>query len=294
MNSDDLRTFVRIADSMSLSTAARVGATPKSSLSRSLSRLESEIGAKLFERGPRVLRLTEAGRILLIHARRIMDDLSEAEAALDGVTGQPRGLLKISAATTFAIGLIAPMLPDFLRCYPELRVHLEAENRIADLANEDVDVAIRIGVMRDSDLIARKLGGIALWPCASPSYLSRNGTPVVPSDLAGHTLIGWSDQPSIWRFHDHANRESRVSVGVGTVVPEPAVLQILLEQGGGIGRLPAFIARPAVAQGRLVHLLAGFRTEIVEAHAVYAAHRSLSTKVRVFVDALRTHLMTPP
>ena len=290
MNSDDLGSFLRIAETMSLSAASRATGTPKSSLSRALFRLEREIGAKLFERGPHALRLTEAGRILLIHARRVMDDLNEAAAALDGVTGQPRGVLKISAATTFAIGLVAPMLPHFLRDYPDLRVHLEAENRIVDLAREDVDVAIRIGAMADSDLLASKLGRIELWPCASPSYLMERGTPQTPQDLANHELLGWTDQPSIWRFKDSSNREHCVPVAVRSVIPEPAVLQVVLENRGGVGRLPAFLASPSIEEGRLVRLLPDYEAETVEVHAVYAAHRSLSSKVRVFIDALRAHL----
>jgi len=290
MNSDDLGSFLRIAETMSLSAASRATGTPKSSLSRALSRLEGEIGAKLFERGPHTLRLTEAGRILLVHARRVMDDLNEATSALDGVTGQPRGVLKISAATTFAIGLVAPMLPHFLQEYPELRVHLEAENRVVDLAREDVDVAIRIGAMPDSDLIASKLGRIELWACANPSYLSERGTPQMPHDLTNHELLGWTDQPSIWRFKDSSGCEHRIPVAVRSVIPEPAVLQVVLESGGGVGRLPAFLASPSIEKGRLARLLSDYEAEIVEAHAVYAAHRSLSSKVRVFIDALRAHM----
>jgi len=290
MNSDDLGSFLRIAETMSFSAASRVTGTPKSSLSRALSRLKREIGAKLFERGPHDLRPTEAGRILLIHARRVIDDLNEATAALDGVTGQPRGVLEISAATTFAIGLVAPMLPHFLREYPELRVHLEAENRIVDLAREDVDVAIRIGAMPNSDLIASKLGRIELWACASPAYLSERGTPQTPHDLTNHELLGWTDRLSIWRFTDNSKCEHRVSVNVRSVIPEPAVLQVVLENGRGVGRLPDFLARPSIEKGRLVRLLPDYEAETVEVHAVYAAHRSLSSKVRVFIDALRVHL----
>ncbi|WP_122039554.1 LysR family transcriptional regulator [Asaia bogorensis] len=290
MNSDDLGSFLRIAETMCLSAASRATGTPKSSLSRALFRLEREIGAKLFERGPHALRPTEARRILLIHARRVIADLNEATAALDGVTGQPRGVLKISAATTFAIGLVAPMLPHLLREYPDLRVHLEAENRVVDLASEDVDVAIRIGAMPDSDLIASKLGRIELWPCASPSCLTERGTPQTPQDLANHELLGWTDQPSIWRFTDNSKCEHRVSVNVRSVIPEPAVLQVVLESGGGVGRLPAFLASPLIVQGRLVRLLSDYEAEAVGVHAVYAAHRSLSSKVRVFIDALSTHL----
>ena len=291
MNSDDLGCFIYIADALSLSGAARATGTPKSSLSRALLRLEGIIGAKLFERSPQALRLTEAGRMLLPYARRVMDDLNEAKAALDGVTGQPCGVLRVNAAITFALGLVAPMLPDFLGRFPELHVHFDTENRLVDFAREDIDIAIRIGKLPNSDLIARKLGHIALWPCASPAYLAQREIPDTPEDLTNHVLLGWTDQPTVWRFQDEQKREHRIPVPVGSVVPEPAVLQILLEHGAGIGRLPDFLARPAIEHGTLIRLLPTFTTETVEAHAVYAAHRSLSSKIRVFIDALRMHLL---
>lgn len=208
MDIDDLRTFTRIADAGSISAAARASGLPKSSLSRSLARFEGSVGAILFERGSRALRLTEAGRVFLPHARRILDDVADAGAALDGLHGAPRGTLRINAAMTFALGMVAPMLPAFLARYPDVRVVLDTENRIVDLAREEVDVAIRIGALPDSDLIARKLADIALWPCASPAYLARNSVPATPDDLARHVLLGWSDLPSEWRFTDAAGGDA--------------------------------------------------------------------------------------
>ncbi|GBR48083.1 LysR family transcriptional regulator [Gluconobacter roseus] len=290
MDLQDLRCFIRVAETESLSGASRMMAVPKSTLSRALCRLEDEIGAKLFERSTRALRLTEAGLMLLPHARRIIDDFEDARAALDGVSGQPCGMLRINAAMTFALGLVAPMIPDFLRQFPEIRVHLQTENRIVDVAREDVDVAIRIGALEDSDLIARRLGIIALWPCASPAYLRQHGIPETPSDLSSHTLLGWTDHPETWRFTNVRDEIETIPVPVGSVVPEPAVLKILLESDVGVGRLPDFLARNAIEAGLLVRLLPDFETETVEAHAVYAAHRSLSSKVRVFIDALHAHL----
>ena len=247
MQLDDLRVFLRIVDGGGLSKAANLAGVPKSSLSRALSRLESETALRLFERGGRDLRLSEAGRLLLPHARRILDDVAEAGAALDGMNGAPRGTLRINAAMTYALGMIAPMLPGFIARYPELRVVLETENRVVDMMREEVDVAIRIGALPDSDLIARKLGRIELWPCASPDYLARRGLPETPADLSGHTLFGWQDRPGEWRFVDGAGIAHVAPVPAGTVVPEPAVLQVLLAGGAGIGRLPDFLARPSVA-----------------------------------------------
>ena len=156
----DIRAFVRIADEGGISAAARLLGAPKSSVSRSLARLEESVGTVLVERHTRQLRLSDAGRLYLPHARRILADVEEAGSALEGLTGAPRGTLRINAAVTFALGLVAPMLPVFMRRYPEVRVVLETENRVVDLAREEVDVAIRVGQMADSDLMARKLGTI--------------------------------------------------------------------------------------------------------------------------------------
>jgi len=204
--------------------------------------------------------------------------------------GEPRGTLRINAAVTFALGLVAPMLPAFMRRYPELRVVLETENRVVDLAREEIDVAIRVGQMPDSDLMARKLGSIELWPCASPGYLAERGTPDAPNRLGDHALLGWIDRPSEWAFTGPNGREQRMVVPVGSVAPEPAVLQLLVLGGAGIGRLPDFLARPLVARGELMRLLPDWQTETVEVHAVYPAHRSLSAKVPLFVEALREHV----
>ena len=215
-------------------------------------------------------------------------------AVLEGLTGTPRGTLRINAALTFALGLVAPMLPAFMRRYPALRVVLETENRVVDLAREAVDVAIRVGQLADSDLMARKLGSIELWPCADPGYLAERGIPLEPRDLAAHTLLGWVDRPSEWVFTGPEGEAHREAVPVGAVAPEAAVLQILVAGGAGIGRLPDFLARPLVASGELVRLLPAFRPELVDVHAVYPVHRSLSAKVPVFVDALRAHLAAAP
>ncbi|MGU3661546.1 LysR substrate-binding domain-containing protein [Methylobacterium fujisawaense] len=286
MELSELRVFVRVADLGGVSGAARALGAPKSSVSRSVARLEATLGAVLFERGTHALRLTEAGRLFLPYAQRVLNDVEEAGAALDGLIGHPRGTLRVNAAVTFAIGVIGPMLPDFVRRYPEVRVVLDAENRVVDLAREDFDVVVRVGVLPDSNMVARRLGRIELWPCASPDYLARHGVPRAPEALADHVLLGWSDRPDRWTFVDGEGTTRAVEVSAGTVVPEPAALQPLLAGGVGIGRLPDFLARPLVERGELTRLLPDHTTEAVDVHAVYPVHRSLSAKVRVFVDAL--------
>lgn len=286
----DLRAFARIADLGSLSGAARALGMPKSSASRSLARLEAATGTALIERSTRIVRLTDAGRLLQRHARRILADVSEAEAALSGLAGAPRGTLRVSVGFTFAAGPLAPMLPRFLARYPEVRVVLTIENRNVDLLAEEFDIAIRIGPLPDSDLIARRLTTVALWTCASPAYLAARGTPAAVDDLRAHELIGRLDRTATWRFRAPGGALQEVEVAPGTVIPEPAVLKTVLIGGAGIGRLPDFHAADAVADGTLVRLLPGCGGDAVDVHALYPSHRSLSAKVRVFIDALAEHL----
>ncbi len=290
MNLADLHAFVRIADLGSISGAARSMRSPKSSVSRSLVRLEESVGAVLIERSTRRLRLTDAGLLLLRHARRILDEVGEAETAIGGLTGVPSGTLRVSVPFTLAAGPLAAMLPPFLTRYPEVRVALTVDNRPIDLLTEDIDVAIRIGPLNDSALIARRLATFALRTYASPAYLEKNGTPETIDDLAHHTLIASSDRRYTWRFRETSGAVHEFEVGPGTVVPDPAVAKIMVIAGAGIARLPDFHATDALADGTLVRVLPRWEGDSVEAHALYPSHRSLSAKVRVFIDALATHL----
>ena len=289
-----LRAFVRIADLGGISAAARALRLPKSSVSRSLMRLEETVGAALVERSTRSLKLTDAGRLLHRHAVRILDDVAEAENAIGGLVGKPGGTLRVSVGFTFATGPLAPLLPAFLARYPDVRIVLTVDNRNADIATEDIDVAIRIGPLRDSGLIARKLATMQLWPCASPAYLAARGTPVTIDDLVGHTLIAHSEHLLLRRIRTPRGEVRDLDLPPGTVIPEPAVLKTMLIGGAGIGWLPDFHARDAIADGSLVQVLPDHGTDALDVHALYPSHRSLSAKVRVFIDAMVEHLAASP
>jgi DNA-binding transcriptional LysR family regulator len=287
-----LRAFTRVADLGSVSGAARALGMPKSSVSRSLARLEETLGAALIERSTRHLRLTDAGRALHRHAVRILDDISEAENAVGSLIGRPSGTLRVSVGFTFAVGPLAQMLPAFLASYPDVRVVLTVDNRRSDLLTEDIDVAIRIGPLADSELIARKMGTIDLWLCANPAYLAARGTPRNVEELAGHTMISHVDRRDVRSMQAPSGERVDLTIEPGTVIPEPAVAKAVLIGGAGIGWLPAFEARDAVASGLLVHLLPDYQTDRLEVHALFPSHRSLSAKLRAFLDALVAHLST--
>lgn len=286
----DIRAFARIADLKSVSGAARTLKAPKSSVSRSLSRLEAAVGVVLVERSTRHLRLTEAGALFLSHALRILNDVDEAETALGSFAGAPRGTLRVNAPFTFAVGLLAPMLPAFLASYPEVRVVLDIENRLIDMLAEDIDLVIRVGELADSALIARRLATIELWACASPAYVAARGMPASAQDLSAHELIAWADRTTTWGFRSCEGKLEEVEVLPRTVVPEPAAAQLVVEGGAGIARLPDFIAADPIAKGTLVRVLPHLKPDAVDVHALYPSHRSLSVKVRVFIDALVIHL----
>jgi molybdate transport repressor ModE-like protein len=286
----DLRAFSRIADMGSISAAARALSMPKSSVSRSLARLEEVMGTSLVERSTRHLRLTDAGLLLQRHARRILDDVGEAENAIGGLVGKPRGDLHVSVPFTFAAGPLAPMLPGFVLRYPEVRVVLSVNNRPIDILTEEADVAIRIGPLADSELIARRLTTFALWPCASPAYLAGSLPIESPADLLQHKLIAHADRRQRWVFRTASGADRDIDFDPGMVVPEPDVVRTLLLGHAGIGLLPDFHAANDIAAGKLVRILPALQGSSVEAHALYPSHRSLSAKVRVFIDALVEHL----
>ena len=289
----DLRIFARIADAGSLSAASRALGVPKSSVSRSLVRIEAETGARLVERSTRRLALTDAGLLLQRHARRILDDVGEAEAALAGFVGVPRGTLRVSAPPSFAAGPLAPMLPEFLARYPDLRLVLSFDNQPIVQLPDDVDVAIRTGALPDSDLIARRLASTELVPCASPGYLAAHGTPGNVDELRGHRLVSVFDRRVLWRFRSPAGAVHEHSAEPSVVVPDHTIARTVLLGAAGIGQLPEYHARDAIGSGALVRILAGHEGERIDVHALYPGHRSLSAKVRAFVDSVAAHLATP-
>ena len=283
----DVRAFARIADLGSVSAAARSLDLPKSTVSRALARLELAVGATLVDRSTRHLRLSDAGVLFRPYAMRILADVDEAGAALDNFAGAPRGTLRISAPFTFVVAILSPMLPKFLGRYPELRVVLDVENRVIDMPLEAADLVIRAaGALPDTDLIARLVLTTTAWTCASPGYLAVCGVPSSVADLNRHALIAYADRTTTWSYRMADGSMQQIEFSPASVVSDSAALSPMLMGGAGIGRLPDFIARDAVARGDLVRLFPGTVGDVFAVHALYASHRSLSTKVRVFIDAL--------
>jgi DNA-binding transcriptional LysR family regulator len=287
----DIRAFARIADLGSVSAAARSLDLPKSTISRSLARLEVAVGAMLVDRSTRHLRLSDAGVLFRPYAVRILADVDEAGTALDSFAGVPRGTLRVSAPFTFVVAILSPMLPSFLTNYPEVRVVLDVENRVIDMPLEEADVVIRVSAaLPDSDLIARHLLTTESWTCASPGYLAARGAPSSIAELSRHALIAYADRSTTWSFRTKDGAVREIAFTPANVVSDSAALMPMLVGGAGIGRLPDFIARDAVARGELVRLFPEAEGDVFEVHALYTSHRSLSAKVRVFIDCLVKYL----
>ena len=283
----DVRAFARIANLGSVSAAARSLGLPKSTISRSLARLELTVGAVLIDRSTRHLRLSDAGMLFRPYAIRILADVDEAGTALDNFAGSPSGTLRVSAPFTFVVAMLSPMLPSFLARYPDVRIIIDVENRIIDMPLEAADLVIRASAaLPDSDLIARHLLKTKAWTCASPNYLAVHGMPASVAELAQHVLIANFDRSTTWTYRMPTGNVEQIAFKPACAVSDSAALEPVLVGGAGIGRLPDFIATGAVARGDLIQLFPEAEGDSFELHALYTSHRSLSAKVRVFIDAL--------
>ena len=284
-----LRMFEKVATLRSFSGAARALGVPKSNVSRLVSKLETDLGVRLFQRTTRDVTMTPAGTALL-------DRCAEVFASVDGVVDYvgsmgtaPRGLLKISAGIGFGINVLAEQLPEFLRRYPQIDIALDLESRQADLVAEGIDVAVRMGPMPDSGLVAIKLGEMRRYCCASSDYLARNGTPASIAELEEHDTIdmpGPSGRPRPWVFSG-AGGSVKQEVSPRVCVNEALTAQRLIIHGAGIGMLSGYICGPEIKGGRLVRLFSEYQIAPVEVSIVFPSRRKLAPAVRAFADYMK-------
>ena len=283
-----IEAFVRVAEAQSFSQAARRLRSSKSAVSRNVGALEFELGVRLFHRTTRSLTLTEAGRGYFERATRILADLEEANLAVSQLQSAPRGRLRVSAPMSFGFLHLAPALPDFLARYPEVAVDLAMNDRFVDLIDEGFDVAVRIGAMEDSSLIARKVAPIRRVVCASAAYFNSRGLPLSPDDLKGHECLLNSNIASSqeWRFTALDGKSWPVEVKGRLSANNGDALRAAALKGLGIVNLPTFIVGGDLQAGALVTALDKFITQDMALSAVYPHSRHLSPKVRAFVDFL--------
>jgi|APMI01.1.fsa_nt_gi DNA-binding transcriptional LysR family regulator len=283
-----IEAFVKVAEAHSFSEAATRLNVSKSVVSRHVAALEAELGARLFHRTTRSLTLTEAGQGYFDRAQRILADLDEANAAVRQLQAAPRGRLRVNAPMSFGFLHLAPALPDFLARYPELSVDVAMNDRFVDLVDEGFDVAVRIGEMQDSSLIARKLAPIRRVVCASPDYFAARGTPATPDDLAAHECLCNSNiaHGQEWRFVTGDGKPWPVAVKGRLAVNNGDALRVAALQGLGVVNVPTFIVGRDLQAGTLTTTLDAYVPQTLTLNAVWPHARHLSPKVRAFVDFL--------
>ena len=287
---DDMTVFVRAVETESFSGAARRLGLAKSVVSRRIASLEDRLGTSLFHRTTRRLSLTETGHAYYERARNILTDVVEAEETARQLQSELRGTLKVAAPMSFGHLHLSAAIADFLVTHPQLEIELDLNDRRVDLVSEGHDLAIRIGKLADSSLIARRLAPCRHVVCASPAYLQARGEPRSPEDLESghHDCLGYSNRPASqeWSFRVGGewrgirNRTRRLGVNNGDVLRDAAI------KGIGLVVLPTFIVSEALRRGELEAVLCDFELDDPAIYAVWAPNRALSAKVRVFVDFL--------
>lgn len=291
----ELLAFVRTVDRGSQAAAAReLGITP-AMVGRYVRALEDRLGTRLLNRTTATQSLTEAGAAFHGRAAAILEQLEAAEHAASDRQAEPRGVLRVNGPMSFGVRYLADAVAAFHARHPGVRVELTLNDRVVDLVEEGYDVAVRIGRLADSGLVARRLASCRLVVSAAPSYLARHGTPRTPAELRRHDclLYSLSRTPDTWEF---AGPHGPVAVRLsGSLVSNngDALLAAAIA-GQGVSMQPTFIVGDALRAGQLVRLLPDWGVPGLDAHAAYPSARHLSPKVRGFVDFLAGRFGSPP
>jgi len=295
-HASEMAAFVRVVDSNGFSAAAPALGLSPSAVSKLITRLETRLGVRLLQRTTRALNLTQEGEVFYAAAKRIVGEIEALENQIVGESGTPSGVLRVTTSLAFATHQLAPVLSEFLARYPLVQFELLPTDRVIDMVDEGIDVAIRIGRLADTSFMARKIGEDKRLICAAPSYLARHGTPQRPEDLARHNCI-------VSRDHTYLNRWSfkvdgrivEIDVRGRAAVSEGEAQMQLALQGVGIVRLTRLTLAQAIREGTLVPLLGAFSAEeAVGIHAVYPHRRHLAPKVPAFVNFLIEKFTPPP
>lgn len=287
----DIEVFVTVVEHGSLTAAAVALSTTPSVVSRALTRLENQLGTQLLRRTTRSLGLTDAGRLYVEHARSAFAQLDEASRAMQGRGGHITGRVRISVPTSYGNYRLPPLLAQFHRSHPGVRVELNITNRNVDLVAEGFDLAVRLGRLPSSALVTRKLEDAALCLVAAPDYLERAGTPRSLEELAAHACVPFimpsTGRAAAWLFRDGDADVDWTPPAPGIEVSDDVLGVVsLAEHGAGICQTYDFIAAERTRQGRLVELLPQLRGRSRPFSVIYAPHRRLPPPARALIDTL--------
>jgi len=294
---EDLSAFVTVVETGSFTAAAERLDMAKSVVSRRVSGLEERLGVQLLRRTTRRLNLTETGHRFYERSTRILADMEEAESAVLQEHGELGGTLRVALPLSFGVRHMSEPIAEFSRRHPRLRFDLDLNDRRVDLIGEGMDLAVRIGQLADSTLIARRLFDARTVVCGSPGYFERHGKPQTPDDLINHQCLVYGNlaEPTKWVCRDEKGKSIRVTVKAAMIASSGDFLCAAAAKGLGIVIQPTFIAGEAISRGKLVPILTHYQWPITPAYAVYPPTRYLSFRVRKFIDFLVEHFSgTPP
>lgn len=287
----ELTTFVAVAEDGAFNAAARrLGMSPPA-VTRLVTALEARLGVQLLSRTTRKVTLTEAGARLRDDATRILAELAEAETLASGAQADPSGHLRVTAPVLFGQRFVAPILRDYLDEHPGITASATFTDRNVKLLDEGIDVALRIGALPDSALLARRVGAVRRVMVAAPAYLARHGTPAAPEDLAHHRCVfptSIEEMPT-WTFIA-GKRRSTVRLAPPLSVNTLAAAIEAAEAGWGITRALSYQVANALAEGRLVEILAADDDRVMPIHLLHAEGRRAAAKIRSFIDFAATRL----
>lgn len=286
-----MNVFVRVARAGSFAGGARDVGISRAMATKHIMQLESSLGTRLFNRTTRSLSLTEVGASYLERCQQVLLDIEEMEAAVTHLQTEPRGLLKISAPPAIGSTHIARAVAEFLKEHPDLNIDLILQSSPGDLIDEGIDLAIVLGHLDDTSMVARKLATSKLVVCGSPAYLAKHGTPQTPEDLEHHScLVNWSILPrNKWRFKcDNGIKVINVSGRMQANAAHPNRIGAI--NGLGLVMSPTYVVGRDIENGTLKVVLSDYALPPLDIHAVYPHRKYLSAKVRSFMDFLQTWL----
>lgn len=292
---DGMRTFAAVVAEGSFSGAAeRLDMSPQLA-SKYVGQLEARLGVRLLNRSTRQLSLTEAGRAYYDRVREVLAEIDDMENAVGDMTARARGTLRINAPMSFGQMHLTRAIAEFQAAQPEVEVDLTLNDRVVDIVSEGFDLAIRIGRLEESSLVARRLAPVRLVACGAPDYFHRRGSPASPDDLAAHDCLRYAYAAEFdrWRF-EHDGKHHDVRVKGPFSANNGDALRVAALAGKGIILQPTFIVGDDIRAGRLRTVLDEYRVAELNVHAVYAHRQYLSAKVRTFVDFLAGYFGSPP
>ncbi|HEY9079158.1 LysR family transcriptional regulator [Magnetovibrio sp.] len=283
-----LEVFVAVAEAGSLAGAAKVMSMSAPTVTRVLGNLEADLGVLLFHRSTRATTLTDPGRSFLTDAQRILDDYQASSDAARGAHRAPKGVLRLTAPTLFGQAYVSPILLDFLDQFDEVDAEAIYLDRVVNIIDEGFDVAVRIGALTDTNLMAVRVGTVRRVVCAGAAYLSQHGIPHVPGDLAGHRIIAARpvSASNEWKFADGKAVKISPRVSFSSV---PAAITAA-KSGWGLTRVLSYQVGPDLDAGDLKIVLSEYEPEPLPVHIVHAEGRNVSAKVRAFVDIAAARL----